>query len=89
MKLTDVQKQIHADDAHKWDMLLERDQLRFGGGRLRLPRSCQSETEDSVAAAAMARRCYALQSVLPSSLASIKQANATKCKPATVSGSRS
>lgn len=35
------------------------------------------------------RRCYALQSVLPSSLASIKQANATKCKPATVSGSRS
>ncbi|MES2459249.1 MAG: DUF932 domain-containing protein [Armatimonadota bacterium] len=55
MNLTDVQEQIHADDAHKWDMLLERDQLRFANGRLRLPRSFGSETEDSIAAAAMAK----------------------------------
>lgn len=55
MNLLDVQEQIHADDAHKWDMLLERDQVRFANGRLRLPRSFGSEIEDSVAAAAMAK----------------------------------
>ena len=37
----------------------------------------------------LVRECYVLQCVVPNSLASIKQTNATKCKPATVSGKRS
>lgn len=56
MKLIDVQEQVRADDAHKWDVFLEREQLRFRDGRLRLPRSCQTETGDAVPAAAKGLR---------------------------------
>jgi len=43
MNLADVRERVRADDAGKWDRVIEPGDLRLQDGRLRLPRSWQSE----------------------------------------------
>jgi hypothetical protein len=38
MNLCEVQERLHADDEGKWDLLLEREEMRMQEGRLRFPR---------------------------------------------------
>ncbi len=58
MNLADVRDRVAHDDTGKWDRVIERDELRLQDGRLRLPRSWQT---DSVAAGTAATGATAVR----------------------------